>query len=306
MDWLNQYLSIHQKLPHPNWELIFKHVDEHLNHADPQALWLDIARNWVSALGASLANDYKSTESENFILLSRENSTYTKKFLQFLEFSRKQLLSTLNRITNDQGYGKHVVVIFDDNDTYYDYTACFGPEEGTYGLSSGMYINYGYGHFVFPHQDIDHARPVAAHEMTHALLSHLPIPVWLNEGLAVNMERLICDIPPPRLNRAMFERHQFFWSEDSIQEFWFGSSFSRPDEGQELSYDLAQVLVNNLSENYEAFIFFVNNADWQDGGEKAIEDVFDISLGDMIYNFIGEGDWWPQPETWEKPSLLTN
>ena len=27
------------------------------------------------------------------------------------------------------------------------------------------------------------------HEMTHGSVAHLPLPLWLNEGLAVNTER---------------------------------------------------------------------------------------------------------------------
>ena len=83
-----------------------------------------------------------------------------------------------------------------------------------------------------------------------------------------------------------------------MQEFWYGSSFHRPDDGQQLSYQLAQILVTNLSENYSAFVKFTNAAIWNDGGEAAAEEIFGISLGDLIANFLGEGDWWPEPNTW--------
>ena len=306
MDWLTQFFSFNNKLPHPNWELIYQYIDDSLSHLDPHTLWPEITNNWLSSLSNCLADDYNKVESENFVLLSQENSAYTTTFLAFLEHSRTQLLKTLHGIAHDQGYGKHVVIMFDENNTYYDYITNFGPEEGTYGLSAGMYINYGYGHFVFPHQEMDQAMPIAAHEMTHALLNHLPIPVWLNEGLAVNMERSICNIPPPRLNRAAFERHLAYWQQKEIQEFWCGNSFLRADEGQELSYDLAQVLVNNLSSDYEAFVAFTNKANWEDAGEQAIEEVFDIGLGDMLHNFIGDGDWSPQPEVWKNRLSTTN
>jgi len=261
--------------------------------------YFEVARTWLSILSDALDKGYSTSESENFLILSNEDSVYLNTFSKFLERSRQQLLKVLPDIVNDEGHGKHVVIIFEDINSYYDYISFYGPKEGTFGLSSGMYLNYGYGHFVFPHQDIDYAREVAAHEMTHALLQSLPIPLWLDEGLAMNMERLICNIPAPRLNRTMYEKHLNFWDAKKIQEFWQGSSFSRADEGQGLSYDLAQILVNNLSDDYDAFVKFANQAHYEDGGEKAIENVFDLSLGDMIFNFLGEGDWWPEPETWE-------
>ena len=300
MDWLAQYLTVQNKLPHPNWESIYQHVENDPTLIDTNSLWSDIARRWLTELSNNLAEGYSLSESENFIILSKERPGYIDAFSRFLERCLKQLLKVLNGIASDEGFGKHVVIIFDDIDSYYDYITYFGPNEGTSGLSSGMYLNYGYGHFVFPHQELDFVEPLAAHEMTHSLLSQLPIPLWLNEGLAMNMEMLITNMPSPRLNKAMHERHVSFWGETEMQEFWQGKSFSRPDEGQALSYELAQILVSNLSEDYSAFVDFTNKAKWQDGGEQAAEQVFDISLGDMIFNFLGEGDWWPEPETWQQ------
>lgn len=152
-------------------------------------------------------------------------------------------------------------------------------------------MNYGYGHFVFQHDNLDRAEPIAAHEMTHALLTHLPIPLWLNEGMAVNMEAMICGHLPPRLNRSMLDLHNEFWGESQIQEFWRGDSFSRPDDGQQLSYQLAQVLVSNLSKDYQAFEAFANQADFKDGGEAALNRVYGISLGELVDSILGSDNW---------------
>lgn len=299
MEWLDQHFHEHDNLPRPDWERIYAHVDKYLSDSDQHQLWSEIARRWVSTLAGRLPAGYTSSESDNFLLLSKGGDRYIEVFQAFLERCRKRLLSILKGIANDEGYGRFVVMVFDDTNTYYDYTSYFGPQEGTYGLSSGMYLNYGYGHFVFPYQELDFAEPIAAHEMTHALLTHLPIPLWLEEGIAVNMEAMVCGSTPPRLDREMYAKHQAFWGEQEIQEFWTGDSFHRPDDGQQLSYQLAQTLVTNLSENYEAFVEFANKAARQDGGESAAEEVYGISLGDLIFSFLGEGEWWPQPGSWE-------
>jgi hypothetical protein len=302
-NWLKNHLTPHQNLPRPNWESIHKHVDAHFSKDKLNEVWVDIARQWMHELAASLPSGYVLTETSDFIILSDQSARYNKTFSDYLQKCLRHLLSTLAGIANDEGYGKHVVIIFGDIDRYYDYVSFYGPQEGTYGLSSGMYLNYGYGHFVFPNTDLYNAEPIAAHEMTHALLSHLQLPTWLDEGLAVNMEAAICGFPSAPLNHQMFDKHQAFWGEDEMQEFWRGDSFSRPDEGLELSYQLARILVANLAENYDAFVEFANKADRVDGGEAAVEDVFDISLGDMVANFLGEGkgegEWWPKPETWK-------
>ncbi|MBL4671388.1 MAG: hypothetical protein JKX81_03940 [Arenicella sp.] len=298
-NWIKGHLTFHQNLPRPNWASIYKYADAHFGNDNLNAVWEDIARKWMHELAASLPSGYRQTETSDFIVLSDQSARYNQTFSDYLQKCRRHLLSTLAGIANDEGYGKHVVIIFGDIDHYYDYVSFYGPQEGTYGLSSGMYLNYGYGHFVFPNIDLHNAEPIAAHEMTHALLNHLQLPTWLDEGLAVNMEAAICGFPSPPLDRQMFDKHQAFWGEDKMQEFWRGDSFSRPDDGPELSYQLARILVTNLAENYDAFVAFANKADRRDSGEAAIEDVFDISLGDMVTNFLGEGEWWPKPETWK-------
>lgn len=45
-------------------------------------------------------------------------------------------------------------MIFQDNDQYYEHVGMFFPDEGEFGLSAGMYINEGYGHFVFPSKQL--------------------------------------------------------------------------------------------------------------------------------------------------------
>lgn len=249
---------------------------------------------------SELPNSYALHDSDNFFLLTTETDRYVSNFLRFLESTRKRILKTLHGIASDEGYGKHVVIIFDEMDHYYSYISYFIEKDGEYGLSSGAYLNKGYGHFVFPHQDLSYAETITSHEMTHALLSHLPIPLWLNEGLAVGIENFLTGSAPLRMDNEMYGKHQSFWDEETIQEFWSGKVFSRSDEGQELSYHLAQFAVDTLSQEYDNFIQFANKADYADGGESAANEVYEGSLGNLINHYFGDGAWSPQPELWDK------
>jgi len=299
MDWIQKHFTESEGFQRPDWDAIYGCVDKDHSEKDQQELWCDIARIWLEKLKTGFTKDYALHESNNFILLTAEKEKYVTLFTSFLEKSRKTILNTLPGIVADEGFGKHVVIIFDDIDDYYSYLSYYYPEEGEFGLSAGVFLNKGYGHFAFPFQEIVEAEPIAAHELTHALLSHLTIPAWLNEGIAVNMEGHISGCTPYNLNAEMIARHKKFWGIEEVQGFWAGESFGRPDEGQELSYNLAQFAVSALIQNYDSFVQFANKAHYSDGGEAAANNVYEGSLGGLLTNVLGEDDWSPKPELWD-------
>ena len=300
MEWINNYFEEANEFPRPNWDKIYEHVETHFKNVDQNELWCDIANAWVLKLKSKLPNDYQTHESDNYILVTSGEERYVTLLQRFLESTLKKILSTLKGIASDEGYGKYVVIVFDDVEDYYSYISHFFPDDGEFGLSSGVYLNNGYGHFVFPYQDVTYAESITAHEMTHSLLSHLPIPLWLNEGMAVTIEDTFTGSAPLQMDNELFERHKTFWGEQEIQEFWSGDAFYRTDEGQELSYNLAQFAVKSLSHDYETFVRFANNAHSDDGGESAAHEIFEGSLGGLIEQFFGDGDWAPKPQQWNK------
>jgi hypothetical protein len=257
------------------------------------------AAAWLDATGIALDERYTRAESANFMLLSVLEPRATRVLLDYLERSRKRVLATLPGIAADQGHGKTVVMVFGEEESYYQYISHYGsgssqPE----AYSGGMFIDAGYGHFVFTQGAFETMEPVVVHEMTHCLVRHLPIPAWLNEGLAVNTEHRFVRPRPlyrPQELEFMFAR---FWNAATIQEFWSGKSFIRPDDGQALSYELARLLVQLLGKDYNALTRFCEAATFQDGGEDAAKTVLGMGLDDLAAIVLGPGEWTPAPESW--------
>lgn len=284
----------------PNWDEIALRIGEDLSHEDLNIEWSKECGIWLNAVANQFGGAYRIAESPNFTIMSNESDRYVQVFSGFLERTLKRILTTLGGIASDEGLGKHVAMIFQDIDHYYEYVCMFYPEEGEFGLSAGMYINEGYGHFVFPSQDIDLAEPIAVHELTHACLAHLPLPLWLNEGMAVLMEDVLAG-NGLFIDKKIVARHQRFWNENTIQSFWSGDSFHSIDEGQELSYHLAHILVRNISRDYSAFVSFVNSADFVDAGGEAAQKYLGLTLEQIVGTFLGEGNWKPASNLYEMP-----
>jgi len=285
--WFSEKIDTEDAFPRPNWDLVNDYITDNYDESEFHKVYCCISKKWLEKIALNLSNNYAISESENFIFLCNETERYKINFLEFLEHTLVKILDSLKGIANDDGYGKHVVIIFDSQESYYSYISYFYPEEGEYSISSGMFLDHGYGHFVFPRQESSYAESIAAHEMTHAVLGHLTIPTWLNEGMAMSVENAVTGSSPLHMDNDAYNHHQSFWRNDVIQEFLSGKSFDRTDEGNELSYQLAQFLVYTLSKNYNEFKEFVNQAEFSDGGESAAMKVYGCSLTALIEQFLG-------------------
>lgn len=262
--------------------------------------WTVTARAWLEALRAQLGDHFKIRDSERFLLLSPLDDRAVRSVLEYLERTRKRVRRVLDGIAMESEMGKVCVLILEDQDQYYGYVSNYHPEEGEFSLSAGTFLQYGYGHFVFVQDNLSVIEPTIAHELTHCLLQHLPIPAWLNEGIAVNTEHRVSPPPgrPLYSPEEMHDKHLAFWNEATIQEFWSGKSWRRPGESNTLSYDLGVHFVAMSSPDFAAFRQFANAADMADAGDAAARAHLGYPVAHLAEAVLGEGPWAPQPETW--------
>ena len=165
-----------------------------------------------------------------------------------------------------------------------------------------MHLNAGCAHFATVKADLRAIEPVIAHEMTHGCLAHLPLPPWLNEGLAVNTEHRIAGVTGAHLTaHELHQKHLAFWGVQEIQQFWSGESFHRADDGNMLSYDLARILVAQFAKNWEAFKNFVLEADAADAGAASARENLRLDLGAVVCALFEKDlrpQWSPDPSRW--------
>jgi hypothetical protein len=197
-----------------------------------------------------------------------------------------------------------VLLFFSDPDDYYTCISFF-HKEGSHIQSSGIFIRGGYAHIAVPFIAIQNASRTLVHELAHNLLCHLPIPRWLNEGIACVIQTQMSG-RQFILSREMASRHAGHWNETNIQTFWSGKSYHVPGDDSELSYSLGEILVRLVSDNGANFTDFIVHADWRDAGQDAALNVLSKDLGEVLGGFLGPGNWRPQrkaiAEQLRKPS----
>lgn len=298
MHWL-----AHARRPLPDWPAIATQEHAGWSQAERDAFWTGAADQWARALAASLGPQYRVDTSARFVLLSAMAPARNADFLRFCESARRWIVRNLGPLARAEQGGKHLCLVFADPDDYYDYIAHYYPEGGEYAMSSGLFVDAGYGHFALCEHDTDAMQPVIAHELTHALLSHWPIPAWLNEGMAVNTEHsLFPRLSDPRLAlyspQEMRAKHAAFWNPERIQAFWSGAAFLGADEGSLLSYDLARAMVALAACEHEDFVAFLQRAQAGDSTAAAAEDCLGYPVEHLVQAILGEGDWAPRPGQW--------
>ncbi len=286
--------------PRPDWKSIGEFIKAHSTEDHRAAGWQEMTRVWLEKLAGCLGGAYAVTESQNFHLLSELDEKERQQLLKFLEKARAYILRALPGIPLPKWYGKHAVLRFTEADDYYRYTAYFDPE-GDWAGSSGRFIrDGGYMHIVYRSND-GHGpeRQALAHELTHNLLCGFPLPLWLNEALAMLFEHDIAGGPAFFLNRDVAEQHRAYWNPTTIQDFWSGKSFSNTD-AQYLSYTLARILLDFIVTDVHPapadFRGFVVHADYKDAGEAAAHEYLGVELGDLVSTFLGPGEWTPKPD----------
>jgi hypothetical protein len=279
-------------LSHPQWEKFWQLVNARLPRTSLDAAYRRAARKWLQQLREDLGGTYRCYETKNFLFLGAEGRRVSDALLTYAEKSQEVIAAQIGRLAPRDVYGKHVLLVLSDADDYYTYISHF-YRDGTHNTSSGVFITAGgYSHIAMPFHFVYSAKAVITHELVHNNLFHLPIPTWLNEGLAQRVEGIVVG-RASGLDREMAQRHREFWDEESLQHFWAGQSFHEPGESAELSYHLGLLLVESLIASGAAFLDFVAEADWRDGGQDAAVRILDQDLGAVVGGLLGEGNWRP-------------
>lgn len=299
---LSSHLSQHNGFPFLDWAAAQAWVDGLGDPALQADAWARCELAWLSHLQASLGPGYQLRQEGGAVLLSTLEPHVARAMLGYMGKTLQRIVRLLDGVAQPPEWGKDLLIVFDDEDTYYSYVSHYYPEAGEFAGSSGMYINAGCGHFVTAKADMRLIEPIIAHELTHSCVSHLPMPAWLNEGLAVNTEHRLSPLGPGLFTpQQLHDKHLGFWGAAEIQEFWSGKSFLRNDDGNMLSYDLARIVVAQLGSDWDRFRSFVLAADLADAGAAAAAEHLGVALGNVVCALLEkelDPGWAPNPAMW--------
>lgn len=279
---INGHFLLHESYPILDWQAVQLWIDKLSTPELHSLAWTSVERAWLLHMRDPLGPGFQLQESDTVLLLSSLDANVARATINYMERTLGRVVKLLDGIAEIAPMGKDILLVFDDDDSYYRYVSYYYPEGGEFAFSGGMHINAGCSHYVTVKSDLRTIEPVIAHEMTHGCVGHLPLPAWLNEGLAVNVEQRLTGVRSAYTPQQLRSKHLSFWDAEVIQQFWSGVSFLRTDDGNLLSYDLARLLVKHMSKDWEMFKPFVLSANEIDAGVSAARQCLGIELSELV------------------------
>jgi hypothetical protein len=291
-------------LPCPQWDLLATWVESHADFDAERDAWTGVARQWLSVLGPALGPGYEVAETDEFLGLAPRADGVGPSLLRFAGRCRSELLSLLGGVTDFVVPGKQVIVVLGGANDYYRYISLYFPE-GEHGGSVGVHVREGYPHIALRYLTNWEAETTVAHELTHSALHHLGLPLWIEEGLAQMFEHNMTGRSLLELDPEKAGEHKRYWKKHGLDAFWRGEGFSRPGKMQELSYQLAEILLRLLVEDSrprwfglvkeprQRFYAFLRAARVQDCGAASCRNNMGFDLSDLAAKFLGPGEWDP-------------
>jgi hypothetical protein len=298
---------------HADWQFIQQWIISHVAPENTEAAWNEAVLLWLGKVRVDLGGGYFILQSPKAVLLCELPLEKAEWLLGATDSAADTIRIRLGKTAWRHSFGKRVVLLFSEQDDYYQYLSHFS-RDGEQASSGGVCIHSGCTHIAIPWQDEAEALNAVVHELTHDCLAHLPLPLWLNEAVSVTLQKAIAPAVQPvgrSEQDALFsasinwqvpimwdelaERHFGFWNETNIQSFWAGTSFFEPGDPNELSYSLAEVLLKLLTERGDAKAMqdFIEAAQQDDAGQTAALDCLGADLGEIAGTFLGAGNWRP-------------
>lgn len=271
-------------------------IAEQCPSKEPAELWNTVCRQWLDLLAHRLGPSYRGVESHNFFLVADLELGRRDDLIQHAESCRDCLLSTLGAAASFAAPGKQVILAFGDLKRMYQFSVALFPK-GTHGAFSGLY-HRGTLPLILV-LDAPGVSSTLTHELLHAAVPHLDLPIWLEEGLAQSFEVDLGHGQPLLLTLEDARECREFWHNCGLDPFWDGSGFGLPGDIQKQSYRLAWILARLLLDDAKPgffgfgrdrqrrFIRFVESAKRQDDGSAAYLQVYGHPLRELAQRFLG-------------------
>ena len=125
---LDVFFEVSEGFCYPDWGRVGDWICEGFPEENWNKVWLDVARDWVGKIREMAGICYQIHETANFLIMTDAPLLVVRDIGRTCEEGLRMILEQLEGVASDEGYGKHVVMLFSEDFMYYRYLAYFYPE----------------------------------------------------------------------------------------------------------------------------------------------------------------------------------
>lgn len=283
-------------LAFPQWQIIEQWINDHIEEVARPRARTSATEQWLAKVAAPMG--YHVVTTDNFLIMTRADNDDLRRLIRVCEGCLTRIVRTLRLARLDSRFERMTVLAFAAWRPYRRYLHHVMPMDD-HRAFAGVFIGDLYPYVIIKTKHVELTR-LLAHELTHACLHHLPLPLWLNEGLTQVCEDVVVEASSFHLTAASAAEQEAFWREHSLESFWDGTAFY--SDAASHAYTLAAVLVRTMLVDYgERFPKFVERANRADAGQLAAQAILGVGLEDRVAIYLGPGDWRPKGGCYEPP-----
>ncbi|MES2962421.1 MAG: hypothetical protein V4760_00930 [Bdellovibrionota bacterium] len=281
----DQFMTKVNGITQVDWLRFYGFIDSNSIALEPGASeWDALLETWLGCAARDLGGKYQLSKSDNFFFLSAHSPDSAHTILKFAESALGSIEELVPEIRTQDKW-RLVLVQIHEAESYLNYSEYHSGGYAVSTAAAGMFLpSAGYQHIVMGPIEAPAIETTIAHELAHYCLAQHDPPLWLDEGMAVTIERTLSG-RQIMITREDMNAHRALWSEENIKKFLDGTAFAEFDAT--LTYGLAEILVHGILQTDRAKLFeLVKASSREDGGNEAFLAHFGVDVRDMILGFL--------------------
>ena len=282
---LSSYLTWSDGLPHLQWDRLGEDLSRTLEGQSlDDACWGGLLE-WLNQLATALGtpHHWAPSRSGEILLLSalpeRQQDFVYRAAQRAIDFLRKQLGAL-----EDEPFGI-VLVAPRTREQYARYVRHYN-QDPAHVASGGLFIGWPLPHIALSgDQELWAIESCTAHELSHCFVSHLGLPVWLDEGLASTVQRAVMKHGAP-FDAERIQGIRSYFADVGPDAFWQGRAFDDL-EGRAHAYGAAELIVGRILANHSKdFADFARDTPLDGIGVRAARRNLDVDLAELASGLL--------------------
>lgn len=250
------------------------------------------AEEFLSSIAGTLGPHFRVQSDGIFHWATPFPEAEHARYAEHAAYALARVGQTIPGLVTTPPTGGWPAVLFTSTEEQLAYDGLFhGDDDGGEPeiLNGGMWRSWPIGHLAIPVRQWDALDAAFGHELVHAALSGTGVPIWLQEGLATELETGMGNRTAPLNDLYHWKQTLAWWRSHPSDSFWNADAFHDPASSQH-AYALAQVIALRLTHRPDRLQYActIGQEAWRDQ-DAVLRQLLGVDREQLFQAVTGEG-----------------